>query len=79
MIIKDCDGKELLKVTTIEELYFWAKDKNLEKAGLGLSIFDVDSGFDYCEEVFMEDISVGTFFIRGKEIDDFNMLWIDKH
>lgn len=78
MTVKDCKNKthELL---TIEELYLWAKEKGLEKAGIGLSIYDADSEFEYCEEVKLEDITEGIFFVGGKVVENCNMIWIDNH
>ena len=64
MKVKDCKGKEH-EIITIEELYLWAKEKGLEKSGIGLSIYDDE--YEYCEELFIEDINVGAFFIKGNK------------
>ena len=78
MIVKDNNGKEY-EIVTIEELYQWAKEKGIEKSGIGLSIYDEEKDFEYCEEIYMEDLTVGGLFINGKQIDNCNMIWIDKH
>lgn len=78
MTVKDYKGNEH-GLLTIEELYLWAKEKGLEKSGIGLSIYDEETDFEYCEEIYMEDITVGGLFINGKQVDNCNMIWIDKH
>ena len=78
MIVKDLKGIGY-EIITIEELYQWAKEQGLEKSGIGLSIYDQEKDYEYCEEIYMEDITVGGLFINGKQIDNCNMIWIDKH
>ena len=78
MIVKDYKGIEH-ELITIEELYQWAKEKGIEKSGIGLSIYDEDKDFEYCEEIYMEDITVGGLFIRGKQVDNCSMIWLGKH
>lgn len=78
MKVKDCKGKEH-EIITIEELYLWAKEKGLEKSGIGLSIYDDDKEYEYCEELFIEDINVGGFFINGKVVENCPMIWLNNH
>ena len=78
MTVKDYKGKEH-ELVTIEELYLWAKEQGLEKSGIGLSIYDEDKDFEYCEEIYMEDVTVGGLFINGKKLDNCSMIWLDKH
>ena len=86
MTVKDYkeNKHELL---TIEELYLWAKEKGLEKSGMGLSIYDDDGlpiddeekDLAYCEEIRLDDIEIGGYFIDGKKIENCPMIWIYNH
>ena len=78
---------ETHEILTIEELYLWAKEKGLEKSGLGISIYDerdkderADKPYEYCEEIKIEDIEKdgyeGGYYIRGHKVEDFNMIWL---
>lgn len=78
MTVKDNNNKKH-ELVTIEELYLWAKEQGLEKSGIGLSIYEEEKDFEYCEEIYMEDITIGGFYINGKQVDNCNMIWLDKH
>ena len=80
MKVKDCKGIEY-ELITIEELYQWAKEKGIEKSGIGLSIYDSKGkeDYDYCEELFIEDIDSGVFCVNGKVIENCPMIWLHNH
>lgn len=82
MIVKDLKGNEH-ELISIEELYLWAKEQGLEKAGIGLSLYDnrtckerkENGAFEYCEEIIMDDIYTGSYYIDGKKTDC-DMIWL---
>ena len=78
MTVKDYkeNKHELL---TIEELYHWAKEKGLEKSGIGLSIYEDDKNYEYCEEIRLDDIEIGGYYIDGKKIENCPMVWVCNH
>ena len=80
MKVKDCKGIEY-ELITIEELYQWAKEKGIEKSGIGLSIYDSDTTeeYDYCEQIIKEDIVIGDFYSKGKKIENCPMIWLHNH
>ena len=80
MKVKDCKDIEY-EIITIEELYQWAKEKGIEKSGIGLSIYDSEGKeeYEYCEELLIEDIVVGDFYIKGKKIENCPMIWLHNH
>lgn len=78
MKVKDCKDIEY-EIITIEELYQWAKEKGIEKSGIGLSIYDDDKEYEYCEELIIEDIDSGVFCVNGKVIENCPMIWLHNH
>ena len=78
MKVKDCKDIEY-EIITIEELYQWAKEKGIEKSGIGLSIYDDDKEYEYCEELIIEDIDSGVFYVNGKVIENCPMIWLHNH
>ena len=78
MKVKDYKGKEY-EIITVEELYLWAKEKGLEKSGIGLSIYDDDKEYEYCEELAIKDIDEGVFFVNGKVVENCPMIWLNNH
>ena len=87
MTIKDYKN-EKHELLTIEELYLWAKEQGLEKAGIGLSIYDErplkerkedEFGFEYCEEINTQDIETGDLYLGSRKVEDCSMIWIHNH
>ena len=78
MTVKDYKGNKH-ELLTIEELYLWAKEQGLEKSGIGMGVYDEEKDFEYCEEIRLDDIEIGGYYIDGKKTENCTMVWIYNH
>jgi hypothetical protein len=44
-----------------------------------MGVYDKEENFEYCEEIRLDDIEIGGYYIDGKKTENCPMVWIYNH
>ena len=72
---------ETIKVVTIKELYELAVSQGMENAALGMCFEDEETEINYCEEINIQDIEFGGYYIGGNKAENkvCDCIWLNNH